>query len=96
MADPLAASAGSSRALTYIINVLFQLDCLIACLCTGARNKTISCWCGEAEEGRLGSVWYFVLAPVWLPVNWIARTWFGAANHCEESVGPFTVPEDAP
>lgn len=94
--DPLAAPPGTGCILTYLVNVAFQLDCLIACIFTGARTKTISCWCGEAEAGTLGRVWYWMLSPIWYPVNFAARELLGARNHCEESVGPFPVEEDAP
>ncbi len=94
--DPLAAPPNANPALVYVVNVLFQLDCLVATIFTGAREKTISCWCGEVEEKRFGISWYWGLCWLWWPVNLVARLVFGQANHCEESVGPFTVQEDQP
>ena len=94
--DPLAPPPNANPALVWLVNVLFQFDCFVAAVFTGAREKTISCWLGEVEERRFGPGWYWLLSPIWLPVNAVARRLFGQANHCEESVGPFIVEEDKP
>lgn len=94
--DPLVAPAGSGVVITYVVNTLFQLDCLVSCLFTGQRNKTISCWLGECQERRFGAGWYWGLIWLWVPVNYVARHCFKQPDHCEQSVGPFTTEEDAP
>ncbi len=96
LGDPLAAEASSPLWVRWVVNVLFQLDCLVATIATGVRQKTISCWCGEVEEKRFGLGWYWGLVWLWWPVNWVARVCFGQACHCEQSVGPFIVREDDP
>ena len=96
MTDPLVAPASAPWLVRYVVNVLFQLDCLVACIATGAREKTISCWCGEAEDGILGCGWYWGLIWLWWPVNLVARKLFAQADHCAESVGPFLIEEDKP
>ncbi len=96
MPDPLSAPQGSSPVVTYIINVLFQIDCAICALVTGRRNTTISCMCGLCEEGQFGRGWYWGMCWIWGPVNLVARVLFGQIDHCVESVGPFLVEEDAP
>ena len=94
--DPLATPPNANPALVYIVNNLYQTDCLIACFFTGKRNKTISCWLGEDEEVRLGPLWYWAMIWLWWPVNWVGYTFFGQADHCKQSVGPFLVAEDQP
>ena len=94
--DPLSAPPNANPVLKYIVNVLFEFDCFVAAIFTGARDKTISCWLGEDEEVRLGPFWYWAMIWLWGPVNFIGYTVFGQANHCEESVGPFITNEDAP
>ncbi len=96
MPDPLTPPSGASPAVTWLINVAFSADCFVAALLTGRRLTTLSCLLGEAEDGLWGPVWKWALCPAWWSVNAVARVVFGQDRHCRDSVGPFTVEEDAP
>ena len=94
--DPLEAPPAATPTMRWLINVAFSLDCLVASLLTGRRLTTVSCLLGEAEDGLWGPAWKWALAPIWWSVNLVALKVFGQDRHCQASVGPFMVPEDAP
>jgi len=51
----------------WLVNVAYQVDCLIGVVLTGIRNKTISAWLGQGRLGHFGPVWQAVDTPLaWL------------------------------
>lgn len=74
----------------WLVNVGYQLDCLLAALLTGVRNKTLSAWLGQCRAGRYGRVWQLVTYPTFLAVDGLAWELAGQRNHCEDAAVPFT------
>lgn len=73
----------------WLINNLYQLDCLVGCLLTGVRNKTISSWLGGCRANRYGRFWAILTYPLYWLVDETAAEVFGQPGHCEDAAIPF-------